>query len=81
MIDKKQSIKELTFVAFDIETTGLIPVVNRIVEIGAIKFTNKKIIDTFEELIDPKMPISPGATAVWAAAAPPTRRSRRQAGS
>ncbi len=64
MIDKKQLLIELTFVAFDIETTGLMPVVNRIVEIGAIKFKNKEIIDTFQELIDPKMPISPGATEV-----------------
>ena len=64
MINKKQPIKEITFVAFDIETTGLMPVVNRIVEIGAVKFNSKEVIDTFQELIDPKMPISPGATAV-----------------
>jgi DNA polymerase-3 subunit epsilon len=57
-------IKNTTFVAFDIETTGLTPVVDRIVEIGAVKFRNRKIIDTFQELIDPEMPISPGAFAV-----------------
>lgn len=64
MINKKQPLKEITFVAFDIETTGLMPVVNRIVEIGAVKFNSKEVIDTFQELIDPKMPISPGATEV-----------------
>ena len=57
-------IKYTTFVSFDIETTGFSPIKDRIVEIGAVKFQNQKIIDTFQELIDPKMPISPGATAV-----------------
>jgi DNA polymerase III alpha subunit (gram-positive type) len=59
-----QIIKDIIFVAFDIETTGLTPVVDRIVEIGAVKLQNKKIIDTFQELIDPEMPIDPRATAV-----------------
>ncbi|MFC1859618.1 exonuclease domain-containing protein [Thermodesulfobacteriota bacterium] len=64
MINKKQPLNETTFVAFDLETTGLMPVVNRIVEIGAVKFNSEAVIDTFQELIDPKMPISPGASAV-----------------
>ena len=54
-------LKDFPFVALDIETTGLTPVVDRIVEIGAIKFRNKIVLDTFQELIDPKIPISPGA--------------------
>ena len=54
----------MTFVAFDIETTGLTPVVDRIVEIGAVKFRSGKVMDTFQELIDPEMSISPDATAV-----------------
>lgn len=53
MIDKKQPLIESTFVAFDIETTGLMPVVNRIVEIGAVKFRSGKVVETFQELIDP----------------------------
>ncbi len=35
----------MTFVAFDIETTGLTPVVDRIVEIGAVKFRSGKVMD------------------------------------
>jgi len=64
MIGSKQSLKTLTFIAFDIETTGLMPVVNKIVEIGAVKFRIGEVVDTFQELLDPQMPISPGATAV-----------------
>ena len=64
MLKMEQRLSDEIFVAFDIETTGLTPVVDRIVEIGAVKFRNRKIIDTFQELIDPEMPISPGAFAV-----------------
>ncbi len=58
------AVSNITFAAIDIETTGLTPVVDRIVEIGAVKFRNGKVLDTFQELIDPEMPISPGAFAV-----------------
>ena len=40
-------VKDITFVAFDIETTGLSPIKDRIVEIGAVKFKNQKIIDAY----------------------------------
>ena len=57
-------IQNLTFTAFDIETTGLTPVIDRIVEIGAVKFKNEEITDSFREMVDPEMSISPGAFAV-----------------
>jgi DNA polymerase III epsilon subunit family exonuclease len=50
-------VKDVTFVAFDIETTGLKPVLNRIVEIGGIKFKGDQVLETFGDLIDPRMPI------------------------
>jgi DNA polymerase-3 subunit epsilon len=64
MTQEPEYFKNIEFVAFDIETTGLTPVVDRIVEIGAIKFRNGDVLETFQELIDPQMPISPGAFAV-----------------
>jgi DNA polymerase III alpha subunit (gram-positive type) len=64
MNGQAQALNNVTFVAFDIETTGLAPVVDRIVEIGAVKFRDKTVIDTYQELMDPEMPISPGAKAV-----------------
>ena len=45
------------FVVFDIETTGLSNVNDRITEIGAIKIRNGKIVDDFSSLINPKIPI------------------------
>jgi len=64
MTKKPEYFRDIAFVALDIETTGLTPVVDRIVEIGAVKFRNGEVIETFQELIDPQMPISPGAFAV-----------------
>ncbi len=45
------------FVVFDIETTGFSPVQDRIIEIGAIKIVEGKIIDQFSSLINPEIPI------------------------
>ncbi|NLJ57381.1 MAG: PolC-type DNA polymerase III [Tissierellia bacterium] len=46
------------FVVFDIETTGLNPRKDAIIEIGAIKISEKRIIDSFSTLIeiDRKLP-------------------------
>lgn len=47
---------------FDVETTGLHPHYgDRICEIGLAKVINNKIIDSYETLINPYIPISPGA--------------------
>lgn len=43
-----------TYVVFDLETTGLYPNSgDTIIEIGAVKISNGKIIDRFDELINP----------------------------
>lgn len=46
-------ISNVTFVAFDLETTGLSPSNDRIVEIGAVKFRNGTIIDQKSWLVNP----------------------------
>lgn len=38
MLPQDRPLSEAEFVAFDLETTGLFPVVNRIVEFGAVRF-------------------------------------------
>lgn len=48
-----------TFVCFDIETTGLSPDRDRIIEIGALKVIDGKIRETFCEFINPQMKLPP----------------------
>lgn len=53
------SITQNTYVVFDLETTGLDPKIgNSIIEIGAVKMCDGKIIDRYDELIDPKINLS-----------------------
>ena len=47
-----------TFVVFDIETTGLDSLSNEIIEIGALKVKDGKVVDTFDHLIKPSHPIN-----------------------
>lgn len=51
------------FVCLDLETTGLSPLVNKIVEIAGIKVTPFKT-ETFESLINPKVEIKPENIAI-----------------
>lgn len=46
-----------TFVCFDLETTGLEPDKDRIIEFACVRFTFDKILETSESLIDPEMSI------------------------
>ncbi len=54
----------MRFIAFDLETTGTVPGVDQIVEIGAVRFNNGVVEDVFSTLVDPLRSIPPGATAV-----------------
>ncbi len=54
--DKERKL-EGDFVVFDIETTGFSPVNNRIIEIGAVKLRDGKVLDRFSAFINPQVPI------------------------
>lgn len=54
----------MRFIAFDLETTGTLPGVDRIVEIGAVRFIGNEVDAVYSTLVDPLIPISPGASAV-----------------
>lgn len=52
------------FYALDVETTGLSPENDRIIELGVVYFENGKPINRFSSLIKPTFPIPSTATAV-----------------
>lgn len=54
----------MRFIAFDVETTGTVPGVDSIIEIGAVRFVDGAVDAVFSTLIDPKRPIPPGASQV-----------------
>lgn len=54
----------MRFIAFDLETTGTVPGVDQIVEIGAVRFVDGQPEAVFATLIDPLRAIPPGASNV-----------------
>lgn len=53
------------FIVLDIETTGFDPNKGgRIIEIGAVRIRDGKVLDTFEALINPEMPIPKSSTEI-----------------
>lgn len=53
-----------TFIAFDVETTGLNPDSDRIVELSAVRFCDFKSVDCFSTMIKADRPISDEAARV-----------------
>ena len=45
------------YIVFDIETTGFSSIRDRIIEIGAVKVVNGKIVDRFSTFVNPQRPI------------------------
>lgn len=53
-----------TYVAFDLETTGLSPESDQIIEIGALKVKEGKVVDRFMEFVKPDRPITSAITNI-----------------
>lgn len=51
-------LSEATYVVFDVETTGLSSVYDKIIELAAVKMHKGNVIDRFEAFINPGHPLS-----------------------
>lgn len=59
------TLGSLTFAVVDVETTGLdVGAGHRVCEIAVLRYRGGKVLDTFDSLVNPQRPISPGASAV-----------------
>ena len=59
-------LRALSFVVFDSETTGLDPAKDQVVQLGAVRVVNGKLIagETFDTLVKPTIPIPASATKI-----------------
>ncbi|UQS86503.1 PolC-type DNA polymerase III [Nicoliella spurrieriana] len=53
-----EDLKKATYVVFDIETTGLSAIYDKIIEVSAVKMVHDNVVDQFEEFIDPGFRLS-----------------------
>ena len=68
-----QPLAALSYTVFDTETTGLDPSAgDEIVSVGAVRIVNGRLLEheTFEQLVDPKRPMSPEASQITGIEAP-----------
>jgi len=57
--DDSRALAETDFVVFDIETTGPKMPPSRIMELGAVRVRRGRIVEEFQTLVNPLMPIPP----------------------
>jgi DNA polymerase III subunit alpha, Gram-positive type len=63
-VKNDHDMRDLTYVVFDIETTGLSVMRDHIIEIAAVKVEKGMIVETFHQFVDPQMPLSAFTTSL-----------------
>ncbi len=58
-----KKIRDIEFCALDFETTGLNPLIDRMVEVGIVRFTMDEVLDTYQSLVNPQRDI-PGRVSM-----------------
>lgn len=56
--DQDVPLESPTYVVFDVETTGLSAVYDKVIELAAVKMKDGQVIDSFEEMINPGFALS-----------------------
>lgn len=57
-------LQSMRFIAFDLETTGTFAGIDRIVEVGMVRFENGKPINKFVSFVDPQISIPEAASKI-----------------
>jgi DNA polymerase-3 subunit epsilon len=57
-------LEDAVYLVVDLETTGLRPGSSQICEIGAVKIAGFEMVDEFETLVDPRVPLGPAVSAL-----------------
>ena len=55
---------DIDFIVFDLETSGLNIHTCEILEIGALKIKNDKVVDRFHSLVKPMLPVDDSALSI-----------------
>lgn len=64
MASRHGGLDKLTYIIFDLETTGLDSLKDEIIEIGAIKIENSEVKDIFNKLVKPETLVSSRITEI-----------------
>ena len=59
IFDLKKSIYDYPIIAFDTETSGAFPLESEVIELGAVKWFQGKIVDKFQTLLKPAKELQP----------------------
>jgi DNA polymerase III subunit alpha, Gram-positive type len=56
--EDNRALYDATYVVFDIETTGLSAIYDKVIEVSAVRMKHNNVLDQFEEFIDPGFHLS-----------------------